>query len=87
MNWRGNSCVTMVAGPITSLAFDAVGEYALVSGYKHIKVFRNVTGYRVAIESAKRKLAQKQTSATKERLEKLIVDNREFLQAMGEKCP
>ncbi|XP_076243383.1 transducin beta-like protein 2 isoform X2 [Calliopsis andreniformis] len=74
-------------GPITCLAFDAAGEYVLVAGDKHIKVFRNITGYRVAIESAKRKLTQKQTSATKERLEKLIVDNRKFLQAMGEKCP
>ncbi|XP_076670793.1 RNA guanylyltransferase and 5'-phosphatase mRNA capping enzyme [Andrena cerasifolii] len=82
-----NTIEDIFEGPITSLAFDAVGEYVLVSGYKHIKVFRNVTGYRVAIESAKRKLTQKQTSATKERLEKLIVDNREFLQAMGEKCP
>lgn len=74
-------------GPITCLAFDTVGEYILVAGDRHIKVFRNVTGYRVAIESAKRKLMQKQTSATKERLEKLIEDNRKFLQIMGEKCP
>ncbi|CAL7940479.1 unnamed protein product [Xylocopa violacea] len=74
-------------GPITCLAFDAVGEYVLVAGDRHIKVFRNITGYRVAIESAKRKLTQKQTSATKERLEKLIEDNTKFLQAMGEKCP
>lgn len=74
-------------GPITRLVFDAVGEYVLVAGDKHVKVFHNVTGYRVAIESARRKLAQRQTSATKERLEKLIEDNKKFLQAMGEKCP
>ncbi|XP_043521936.1 transducin beta-like protein 2 [Frieseomelitta varia] len=74
-------------GPITCLTFDAMGEYILVAGDRHIKVFQNITGYRVAIESATRKLTQKQTSATKERLEKLIEDNRKFLQAMGEKCP
>ncbi|XP_050469387.1 transducin beta-like protein 2 isoform X3 [Bombus huntii] len=74
-------------GPITSLAFDAVGEYVLVAGDRHIKVFHNVAGYRVAIESASRKLTQKQTSATKERLEKLIQNNRKFLQAMEEKRP
>lgn len=64
-----------------------MGEYVLVAGDRHIKVFRNVAGYRVAIESARRKLTQKQTSATKERLEKLIQNNRKFLQAMEEKCP
>ncbi|KZC05484.1 Transducin beta-like protein 2, partial [Dufourea novaeangliae] len=74
-------------GPITCLTFDALGEYVLVAGDKHIKIFRNVTGYRTAIESAKLKLTQKQTSATKERLEKLIIDSRKFLQSMGEKCP
>ncbi|XP_053997904.1 transducin beta-like protein 2 [Hylaeus anthracinus] len=81
-----NTIEDIFLGPITCLAFDALGEYVLVAGDKHIKVFHNVTGYRVAIESAKRKLTQKQTSATKERLEKLIVDNRKFLQAMGESC-
>ncbi|CAK9828448.1 mRNA-capping enzyme [Anthophora retusa] len=82
-----NTIEDIFMGPIMCLAFDAAGEYVLVAGDRHIKVFRNVTGYRVAIESAKRKLTQKQTSATKERLEKLIEDNRKFLQAMGEKCP
>ncbi|XP_076635172.1 transducin beta-like protein 2 [Colletes latitarsis] len=79
-----NTIEDIFMGPITCLAFDALGEYVLVAGDKHIKVFHNITGYRVAIESAKRKLTQKQTSATKERLEKLIVDNRKFLEAMGE---
>ncbi|XP_076647720.1 transducin beta-like protein 2 isoform X4 [Halictus rubicundus] len=82
-----NTIEDIFLGPITCLAFDALGEYILVAGDKHIKVFRNVTGYRAAVESAKRKLAQKQTSATKERLEKLIVDNRKFLETMQEKCP
>lgn len=69
------------------LTFDAMGEYLLVSGDKHIKIFRNVTGYRTAIESAKRKLELRQTQATKERLEKIIYDNTELLTKMGEKCP
>ncbi|EFN73424.1 Transducin beta-like 2 protein [Camponotus floridanus] len=75
------------AESITCLAFDAMGEYLLVAGDKHIKIFRNVTGYRTAIESAKRTLKQRQTQATKERLEKMIRDNKELLEKMGEKCP
>lgn len=72
---------------ITCLAFDAMGEYLLVAGDKQIKIFRNITGYRTAIESAKRTLKQRQTQATKERLEKMICDNKELLEKMGEKCP
>lgn len=64
-----------------------MGEYILVAGDKHIKIFRNVTGCRTTIESAKRKLEQRQTQATKERLEKMIRDNKELLEKMGEKCP
>lgn len=64
-----------------------MGEYLLAAGDKHIKIFRNVAGYRTAIESAKRKLEQRQTQATKERLEKMIRDNKELLEKMGEKCP
>ncbi|XP_076169401.1 transducin beta-like protein 2 isoform X3 [Ptiloglossa arizonensis] len=81
-----NTIEDIFLGPITCLAFNALGEYILVAGDKHIKVFHNVTGYRVAIESAKRKLTQNQTSATKKRLEKLIIDNTKFLQTIGETC-
>ncbi|KAG7207439.1 hypothetical protein KM043_009082 [Ampulex compressa] len=74
-------------GPIICLAFDAIGEHILVAGDKHIKIFRNITGYRAAIESARRKLQQRLTSATKERLEKLIADNTSLLKGLGERCP
>lgn len=72
--------------PITCVTFDALGEYVLVSGDKHIKIFCNVTGYRAAITSAKYKLKQRQTSATRERLEKIITDAKRFLEEMGEEC-
>ncbi|XP_014479620.1 PREDICTED: mRNA-capping enzyme [Dinoponera quadriceps] len=82
-----NTIEDLFIGPITCLAFEAAGEYLLVSGDKHIKIFRNVTGYRTAIESAKRKLELRQTQATRERLQKIIHDNTEFLTKMGEKRP
>ncbi|XP_011307623.1 transducin beta-like protein 2 isoform X2 [Fopius arisanus] len=74
-------------GFVSCLTFDASGEFLLVGVAKQIKIFRNVTGYRVAIESAKRKLEQKQSSATKERLEKIIADSTKFLEMMGERLP
>lgn len=79
-----NTIDDIFLGPVAALAFNAVGDYVLVAGDKQIKIFRNVTGYRAAIESANRKLAQRQTSATKERLEKLVVDYKSLLQAIGE---
>ncbi|XP_051155459.1 transducin beta-like protein 2 isoform X3 [Leptopilina boulardi] len=74
-------------GPITCLAFDAAGEYLLVAGDRHIKIFRNIPGYRATIESSKKKLEQRQTSATRERLEKTILDCKQFLAKMDEKYP
>ncbi|XP_043269119.1 transducin beta-like protein 2 [Venturia canescens] len=71
-------------GPITCLAFDAAGNFVLVAGDKHIKIFHNVTGYRAAIDSANRKLEHRQTSATKERLEETIAKCKTFLAEIGE---
>lgn len=72
--------------PITCVTFDAMGEYVLVSGDKHIKIFHNVTGYRETIVYAKCKLKQTPTFATKQRLEDVIANARKFLKEMGEEC-
>ncbi|VEN46055.1 unnamed protein product [Callosobruchus maculatus] len=70
---------------ITALLFDSTGKYLLTAGEKQIRVFHNVTGYRCAIEMAKLKLKEHQTSATKERLEKLIKESQEFLNTIEKK--
>ncbi|XP_014298283.1 transducin beta-like protein 2 isoform X3 [Microplitis demolitor] len=72
-------------GFVSCLTFDASGEYLLVAVDRYIRIIRNIPGYRSAIESAKRKLEQRQTSATKERLEKVIADSEKFLKSMGER--
>ncbi|XP_025831843.1 transducin beta-like protein 2 [Agrilus planipennis] len=72
-------------GPITSLLFDSAGKYVLTTGDRHIRVFHNVTGYRCQVASAKEKLKQNQTSATRERLEKIISDNESFLNNIEKK--
>nr|CAI5860222.1 unnamed protein product [Callosobruchus analis] len=70
---------------ITAILFDSTGKYILTAGEKQIRVFHNVTGYRCAIEMAKLKLKDHQTSATKERLEKLIKESQEFLNNIEKK--
>lgn len=70
---------------ITALMFDASGKFVLTSGARQIRVFHNVTGYKAAVASAKLKLKQTQTSATKERLEKLISDSETFLKQIDAK--
>ncbi|KAJ8922903.1 hypothetical protein NQ315_001445 [Exocentrus adspersus] len=67
------------SGKITSLLFDSTGKYLLTAGDKQIRVFHNVTGYRCNIQSAKEKLKESQTSATRERLQKLVADSQAFL--------
>lgn len=76
--------LSFLLGTISSVLFDATGKYVLTSGDKQIRVFHNVTGYRCNIETAKIKLKEHQTSATKERLQKLIVDSEAFLKNIPE---
>ncbi|XP_008196781.2 transducin beta-like protein 2 isoform X4 [Tribolium castaneum] len=73
------------AGRITSLLFDAMGKYVLTTGDKYIRVFHNVTGYRCTIQTSKEKLKSNQTSATKERLEKIITECETFLKSIENK--
>lgn len=72
-------------GRITSMAFDASGKYLLTTGDRQIRVFHNVTGYKALIASSEAKLRETQTSATKERLEKLIRDSEAFLKTVEAK--
>lgn len=67
------------------MLFDSLGKYVFTSGDKQIRVFHNVTGYRCAIRTAKEKLTQNQTSATRERLTKQISDNEAFLNKIEKK--
>ena len=62
-----------------------MGKYVLTSGDKYVRVFHNVTGYRCSIATAKDKLKQQQTSATKERLEKIVADCEAFLKTIEKK--
>lgn len=62
--------------------FDSTGHYLLTSGDKQIRVFHNVTGYRTSIDTAKEKLKENVTSATRERLQKLIKEHQDFLNSI-----
>lgn len=73
-------------GNIVNVVFDSLGKYVLTAGDKHIRVFHNVTGYYCTITACEEKLKQKQTSATKERLQKLIHDSKVFVQTLETKA-
>lgn len=72
------------AGPIVSLIFDPLGKYILVAGDRFVRVFHNVTGYRISNECNREKLKQTQTFATKERLENMIEENEKFLEKFSD---
>ncbi|CAH0563725.1 unnamed protein product [Brassicogethes aeneus] len=72
-------------GPISNLMFDSTGNYVFASGERHIRVFHNITGYKCAIEDSKDKLKKNQTSATKERLQKIIDESQKMLDMVEEK--
>lgn len=67
-------------GEIVAIAFDPLSKWILTAGDRFVRIFHNVTGYKQANDVARQKLKQTQiTTATRERLTKLIEDNEEFL--------
>lgn len=65
---------------VTSLKFDPLAKYLLTTGDRHVRVYHNITGYKVEIAVARSKLnSSNQSAATRERLEKLIAENEQFL--------
>ncbi|XP_044759114.1 transducin beta-like protein 2 isoform X2 [Coccinella septempunctata] len=69
-------------GKINRVFFDATGYYLLAAGYRQVTVFHNLTGYKCDIHDAQQKLKEHQTSATKERLQKIIKDSQAFLDSI-----
>ena len=65
---------------IMSIGFDSLGLHLFVAGDNKIRVFHNITGYKVQICEAKEKLKDKKISmATRERLELQISENESFI--------
>ncbi|XP_049818407.1 transducin beta-like protein 2 [Aethina tumida] len=73
------------SGNITGLLFHSTGNYLLACGDRHIRIFHNITGYKCNIETAKEKLKENQSSATKERLHKIIEESQEMLDSIVKK--
>lgn len=68
---------------VMSIAFDSLGLQLFVAGDRQVRVFHNMTGYKVGIAAAHEKLKDSRiTSATQERLEKQIQEYQQFIKAM-----
>lgn len=65
---------------ILSIGFDSTGLQLFVAGDRQVRVFHNMTGYKVGISVAKEKLKDKKiSSATHERLEAQVEEYEAFL--------
>jgi len=66
--------------PITSVVFDSNSKYVLTAGDKHIRVFHNVPGLKIAVQDLEATLKkQSSNSAAKERIENQIKEAEETL--------
>lgn len=55
---------------ILVIGFDSLGLHLFVAGDRQVRIFDNITGYKVGLQTAKEKLKDKKNStATQERLE------------------
>lgn len=58
---------------IVAMEFDSLGTQLYVAGDRQIRIFTNITGYKVGVITAKEKLKDKKNStATQDRLESQI---------------
>lgn len=79
---RDNVLEHIYDSPINALLFDPLGKYFLTAGDRHVRVFHNVTGYKVSAAAARLRLKSVQTEAQRERLEKTIEDCEKFVAAI-----
>jgi hypothetical protein len=54
------------------MQFTNDSKYLAVAGDRHIKIFHNVTGFRVAIEDCLDKIKTAKSESTKERLKQMV---------------
>jgi hypothetical protein len=65
---------------IMAIGFDPLGLKIFVAGDRQVRVFHNVTGYKVGIVAAKEKMKDKKiTMTTRERLELQIAEHESFI--------
>ena len=62
--------------PISSLAFDSLGQFLISAGDKNMYLFHNIVGYRAQIDELDKKKLTATTQAHKERLQKQIEEAR-----------
>lgn len=67
---------------VNEILFSNDNKYLAVACDKHVKIFHNITGHRVAIESLKKDLVASKTEGAKQRIEQLIDAHYEAIQAV-----
>jgi len=66
--------------PVTSISFDNESKYVLTAGDKHVRVFHNVPGHRIAVQDLQATLKkQSSNSAARDRIEAQIQQAEEAL--------
>ncbi|RNA06630.1 transducin beta 2 [Brachionus plicatilis] len=61
---------------ICEISFSTDNNYLAVAGDRHVKIFRNITGHKTAIQDLKSQLKTVKTQSGKERIEQLIGQHR-----------
>jgi len=72
-------------GAISCLAFDPFGKYLLAATDKHVRVYHNAVGYRIAIQELEERKKVASNPSMKERIQQQIQDARCALDAISEK--
>lgn len=57
---------------VKEILFSNDNKYLAIACDKHVKVFHNITGHKVSLQSLKKELVSAKTEAAKQRIEQLI---------------
>lgn len=66
---------------VCEILFSSDNKYLAVACDKHVKVFHNITGHKVAIQALKKELVSARTEGAKQRIEQLIDGHYDAIQA------
>lgn len=71
------------AAPVTNLTFDAESKWLITSGDKHLRVFHNVPGHKLALQELRANLGVAKTEGAKERLSDQIKHLEDLLRGIA----
>ncbi|CAF0719924.1 unnamed protein product [Brachionus calyciflorus] len=68
---------------VTELMFSSDNKYLSVAGDRHVKIFKNITGHKVAVQDLESQIKNAKTQGAKERIEQQIQEHKKYIENLA----